>query len=518
MLESGYPAGAPLADQPGLLWLHAVADLVTTLAYYSIPVVLIRYARKRRDADSRKVAYVLAAFLLAAGTARLFSVWNLWNSAYLLAGLVKALAAALAVAAAVVLVRLVPRASELPSFRDLLGLNEILRHEVRAGTEAEARLRGLLEGEREAGEARLQAFFEVAPLAILAINTDQNLILVNRQTEEMFGYARDELLGQPLVTLIPERFREKHPENVRNYFENPRRRKMGTALCLVGRRRDGSEFPVEVGLNYVETGEGRFALAMVSDIAERKHHEEELQRVNEQLRRSNEELENFTYAASHDLQEPLRMVTNYMQLLERRAGDKLDGDAREFLSFAVEGGRRMRDLIQDLLRLSRIGTQKLELSMVPAQTIVDQATLSLRSAIEDSGAAITAGELPPVVADSGLIAQVFQNLLANAIKFRAPGTRPEIHISARSEDAMRVFAVRDNGIGIDMAHAGRIFQMFERLHSPEDYGGSGVGLALARRIIERHGGRIWVESSPGQGSTFYFSLPAKMSLPMAASG
>ncbi len=517
LLESSYPpVGASFGWQPMLLWLHAISDIVTTLAYYSIPAALLYYARRRMSV-SGTTAYLFAAFLTAAGTARLLAVWNLWNSAYLLAGIAKGLTAVLAAATAVVLVRAIPRAAALPKVRELLGVNRWLTQEVEQRREAEARLRGRLESERAAGEERLRAFFEVAPLAILAVNQEQQIILVNQQTEEMFGYVREELLGQPLGRLIPERYRQRHPENVKSYFEKPRQRRMGTAMCLVGRRKDGTEFPVEVGLNHVETEEGSYALALVSDVGERKLHEREMERVNQDLRRTNEELENFTYAASHDLQEPLRMVTNYLQLLERRAGGKLDGDAHEFLRFALDGGRRARELVQDLLRLSRAGTQKLELSLVPAKSIVDQAQISLRSAVEESGALITVDELPSVVADAGLIAQVMQNLLANAIKFRRPGILPEIRISARTEDGMHVLLVRDNGIGIDPAHAQRIFQMFERLHGQEEFAGTGVGLALARRIIERHGGRIWVESTPGNGSTFCFTLPAKIARPMTAS-
>ncbi len=363
-------------------------------------------------------------------------------------------------------------------------------------------------------EAQLTSFLEAAPQAIVAVDAQGRIGLVNRATEEMFGYERGELLGQPLSLLIPERYREAHQGHRERFFTDPRRRTMGKGLSLAGRRRNGTEFPVEVGLSYVdmpaEDGQWdglRMAIGMVSDITERKRYEDELARVNEELRRSNLELEHFGYAASHDLQEPLRLITNYLQLLERRLADRLDGSEREFLHYTTDAAARMKTLIQDLLRLSRAGRQELKLNPVEASTVFETARGSLLLAIEESGAEITADELPEIVADAGLLAQVLQNLMANAIKFQETGSRPEVHVSARREGPDWVFAVRDNGIGIDERHGERIFQMFERLHGIEEYAGSGVGLAIAKRIVERHGGRIWVEPAPGHGSVFLFTVP-----------
>lgn len=250
-----------------------------------------------------------------------------------------------------------------------------------------------------------------------------------------------------------------------------------------------------------------------TDISERKRAEEVGEELNrklteqaEELKRSNAELEQFAYVASHDLQEPLRMVSSYCQLLQKRYADKLDEDANEFIQFAVEGAARMRHLINDLLRYSRVGTRGKPLQAIRCDQVVAEALANLSVAIEESGARITTGELPVVMGDPTQLVQLFQNLIGNAIKFRAD-RRPEIHIDAAPDGGDRVFSVRDNGIGIEMEFADRIFLIFQRLHNRTEYPGTGIGLALCKKIVVRHGGEIQVCSQPGTGSTFTFNLP-----------
>lgn len=240
----------------------------------------------------------------------------------------------------------------------------------------------------------------------------------------------------------------------------------------------------------------------------------DLARVNEELRRANAELRDFAHIASHDLQEPLRMIASYLQLLERRYGDQLDPEAREFITYAVDGATRMKRLIQDLLSFSKAGTVVPNFRLVSAGDLLEQALSNLEVAIEESGAEITSDPLPEVVADAALLVDVFQNLLGNAIKFHGDAS-PRVHVSAVRQDSSWVFAVRDNGIGIDPQHSARVFQIFERLHNAEQYPGTGVGLAIAQKIIERHGGNIWFESQIGSGATFYFSIPFQTALAMA---
>ena len=232
----------------------------------------------------------------------------------------------------------------------------------------------------------------------------------------------------------------------------------------------------------------------------------ELDLSNAELKRSNEELELFAYVASHDLQEPLRMVASYTQLLARRYADKLDDDAREFIQFAVDGATRMQALIDALLEYSRVGTTKREAAAVDLREVVSNVLSDLRLSVSETGATVTVGDLPVVDGDRAQLTQLFQNLIANAVKFR--GTeRPVIDITCSAQIQEWVIQVADQGIGIEPRYQQRIFQIFQRLHTREEYPGTGIGLAVCRRIVERHGGKIWVESEPGQGSTFYFTLP-----------
>jgi light-regulated signal transduction histidine kinase (bacteriophytochrome) len=232
-----------------------------------------------------------------------------------------------------------------------------------------------------------------------------------------------------------------------------------------------------------------------------------LREKTEELARSNEDLEQFAYVASHDLQEPLRMVTSYVQLLARRYQGRLDSDANEFIGFAADGAVRMRKLINDLLTYSRVGMRGNELEPTDSEAALAQSVNDLKVAIEESGALVTHDPLPTVMADRPQLGQLFQNLIGNAIKFRS-NEPPRVHISASRNGNGWTFSVRDNGIGIAPEYSERIFVIFQRLHSREEYAGTGIGLAICKKIVDRHGGRIWVNSEVGKGATFYFTLPA----------
>ncbi len=372
----------------------------------------------------------------------------------------------------------------------LRGFSEISR-DLSASKESEARYRGLL---------------EAAPDAMVVVNTGGEIVLLNVQAEKQFGYRRDELLGQPVKRLIPEGFAERLIADGTRTAAEALAQQIGTGIELSGRRKDGTEFPIEIMLSPREGAEGILVTAAIRDISRRKEAEAQLLQKVDELKRSNEELGQFAYIASHDLQEPLRMVASYTQLLSKRYKGKLDSDADEFIAFAVDGASRMQRLIQDLLTYSRVGTKGKDLVETASERALEQALVNLRGAIEEKGAVVTHDALPNVLADETQLVQLFQNLVGNAIKYQGPGV-PRVHVSAvRNGDQKWMFSVRDNGLGIDPQYFDRIFGMFQRLHKREEFAGTGIGLAICKKIAERHGSSITVESQPGQGSTFRFSL------------
>ena len=365
----------------------------------------------------------------------------------------------------------------------------------------------LLLRDAEAATAQFRGLLEAAPDAIVIVDDAGRISIVNRQTEVLFGYARDELLGNSIELLLPERFRARHVGERVAYTGAPRTRPMGLGLELFGRRKDGSEFPVEISLSPMHATNELLIISTIRDITERKKVEARLKAAAADLARSNAELEQFAYVASHDLQEPLRMVASYTQLLKRRYGGKLDEDADDFIGFAVDGAVRMQELINDLLAFSRAGTRPLQVSEVDLGQLVDQLVTDLAISIEEGGAQVTRDDLPTIRADPTQMRQLFQNLIANGLKFNRPGASPHVHVSAARADGTWTFSVRDNGIGIDPQYAERIFVLFQRLHTRADYPGTGIGLAICKKIVERHGGRIWLESQPDHGTTFFFTLP-----------
>jgi PAS domain S-box-containing protein len=341
---------------------------------------------------------------------------------------------------------------------------------------------------------------------MVVVNQAGDIVLLNVQAEKQFGYHRDELVGQRMKNIIPAGFAERLIADALRSAEDALAQQIGTGIELTARRKDGSEFPIEIMLSPLESAEGILVTAAIRDITMRKMAEAHLLYKVEELNRSNEELGQFAYIASHDLQEPLRMVASYTQLLARRYKGRLDSDADEFITFAVDGANRMQRLIQDLLAYSRVGTKGKELLETSSEDALERSLLNLRGAIADSGALVTHDALPSVLADEMQLVQLFQNLVGNAIKYQKAGT-PKIHISASKNGGTKwTFSVRDNGLGIDPQYFERIFVMFQRLHKREEFAGTGIGLAICKKIVERHGGTISVESQPGQGSNFLFAL------------
>lgn len=353
-------------------------------------------------------------------------------------------------------------------------------------------------------EAQYRGLLDAVPDPLVVVNDSREIVLMNVETEKQFGHCRGELLGQKITTIIPQGFAERLVSDALRPGDMEVR-EFGAGEALSGRHKDGRAFPIEIMLSTLQGPNGDLVTAVIRDISARRKAEQFLNDKMIELNRSNKELEQFADIASHDLQEPLRMVASYTQLLARRYSGKLDSDADEFIAFAVDGANRMQRLIQDLLAYSRVGTRGRELVETDSNQALLYALRNLGGAIEDNSAVVTHDPLPSVLADEGQLIQLFQNLVANAIKYQGAAT-PRVHISASKHEGGWQFSVKDNGLGIEEKYFDRIFGMFERLHRREEYSGTGIGLAICRKIVERHGGSISVESAPGQGSTFSFAL------------
>jgi PAS domain S-box-containing protein len=359
--------------------------------------------------------------------------------------------------------------------------------------------------ERKKAEERFRLVVESAPNAMILVNHEGTITLVNKQTEMLFGYQRNELVGNKLEILIPQRFSGHHPDHRESFFKKPQTRSMGAGRDLFARKKDGTEIQVEIGLNPIETAEGNMVLASIIDITERKMQEVTLKKQVE-LETKNKELEQFAYVASHDLQEPLRTVSNYMQLFEEDYSERLDKQAFQYIHAVNNATSRMSMLIKALLDFSRLGINR-KLVRVDCTELVKDVLSDLQKFIKTSGASVTVSKLPVLNVYETEMRQVFQNLITNAIKFCRKGSIPEVSIDAEKLIDKWQFSVKDNGIGISVSHYTRIFDIFQRLHTTAEYEGNGIGLANCKKIVELHEGEIWVESSPGNGSKFFFTIP-----------
>jgi len=360
----------------------------------------------------------------------------------------------------------------------------------------------------------LERLFETAPDAVVVVDGNGTIRKVNQQTEALFGYMREELIGQRIEHLMPERYHRHHRQHRRNYFEDPRPRKMGIGLELYGRSHDGREIPVDIMLNPIETTEGIWAFAVIRDITLQKQSEAQISQLNTalkhqvaQLAATNRELEAFSYSVSHDLRAPLRHIIGFVDLLNTKATLTLDDKSRHYLRVITEAAQKMGTLIDDLLAFSRMGRTEIMKTRVDFGLLVKDIVKELAEEVKDRELEWEISVLPAVIGDTAMLRQVVYNLVANAIKYTRPVAPAKIEIGAVEQENETEFYIRDNGVGFDAAYVNKLFGLFQRLHRTDEFEGTGVGLAIVQRIVTRHGGRVWAEGAPGEGATFWFTLP-----------
>jgi PAS domain S-box-containing protein len=378
--------------------------------------------------------------------------------------------------------------------------------------------RNQIEAELRHNEKLTRLILENSYDAFWAVDNTGEIIGWNKQAENTFGYSRDDVIGKTLAdTIVPPRFLESHLKTMEEVLTTGQSRILNRRAEIILRRNDDSEVPVELVVFPVQIGEIRTYCAFAHDITERKQIEERTQRLNEELEhrveertqalvQSNAQLQQFAKIASHDLQEPLRSIEGYANLLAKRYKGKLEKDGDEFIQFILDGTGRMIELIQSVLLHSSISSEVKSTCEVDIRKVIKEVLQNLKAAIEESQTTVEVADMPVVVANRSEMVQLFQNLIGNAIKYRGE-RKPVIKVGWEENVHEIVFSVEDNGIGIDPMYSEKIFNMFARLHGKTEFSGTGIGLAICKKIVETHGGRIWVQSQPGKGSIFLFTLP-----------
>lgn len=478
------PHGAGFLWQPGILWLHVLSDLGIGLSAFGLGWALLYIRTKRRDLSMRNLYMIVAVLSGLAGVLALSDIWLIWHTDYLASGLFRLIYAGISLWCLVAVLLTVPRALTQPSPQQLSQANEALESLYRQTEEASrAVIDNVLDG-------------------VITIDEHDRIHSFNAACEDMFGYQASEVIGRPISLLMPDPTYTEHDRYVSEYLPID-----AGARAVQARRKDGTAFSADLSVSAFEVDGKPHYTGIIRDITKAKQAEAARQKLLKRLTDSNTELERFAYVASHDMQEPLRMVLNFSQIIAHDYADKLDDDGREYLKIIGDSAARMRDMVQDLLEYARLDKDSGRYGQVDLRIELAHVLENLRTLTKESQAVITYDPLPVICGNGVQLMRLMQNLIANAIKYQKPRRLPVVHVGCEDDGDYWRISVRDNGMGIEDAFVDQIFEPFRRLHSWEGIQGSGLGLSVCRKIVESHGGRIWAVSEPDTGSTFFFTIP-----------
>ena len=497
------PHGHCYLWQTPLVWLHVASDFLIALAYFSIPIILFYFVRQQEDNPFEKIIVFFSLFIFSCGATHLMSIWTLWYPNYWISGGIKVVTALVSCYTAIELFEFFPFALSLPNPQVLEKANQNLAEQVGETK----KIKSELEQERSFLKAILNSLAD----GVVACDRNGILAIFNPASQNIFGTLKpldSQKWSEHYNLYYPDGKTYLKPEDIplAKAFAG----ETFTDLELITIPSDSSPMILRAnGCPIIDSdGDKLGAVVTVKNITEREEAEQKLKQLNAELLQSNQELEQFAYIASHDLREPLRMVISFTQLLAQKYQGQLDEEAATIIGFAVDGAKRMEVLIEDLLLFSRLGKQNRTFEIVNCNLVLEKVLSNLQMSIQEVEATIKIKPLPNVVGDEVQLVQLFQNLISNALIYRRD--RVHIEITASDRDRGWLFSVKDNGIGIDSASKHRIFEVFQRLHPKDKYSGTGIGLAICKKIVERHGGSIWVESELGVGSNFRFTLNSKI--------